>query len=98
MINKISNNLKLLHGLGNQNGKTKETGEDFKNTLKTFLQEVNQLQNESDETTESFIKGEITDLHQVTIAVQKARLSMELLLEIRRKMMDSYQEMMRMQM
>ncbi len=70
----------------------------FKDTLKEALQEINQLQQEAGETTERFIKGEITDLHQVMIAVEKARVGLELMLEIRNKMVEAYREIMRMQM
>ncbi len=69
----------------------------FKETLKEFISDVNDMQQEADETANAFLRGEITDLHQVTLAVEKARVSLELLLEIRNKMMESYQEIMRMQ-
>jgi flagellar hook-basal body complex protein FliE len=94
MINKIYGNIKPFGGLEkNQNSQD----ENFSNTLNDFLQEVNELQLENKQTTEEFLNGEITDLHQVTIAAQKARVSMELLLQVRNKLIESYQEIMRMQ-
>jgi len=96
MIPKINGN-KLLNGLNPSTEKQPENSEKFENTLKNFLSDVNEMQAESQDTAESFLRGEVTDLHQVTLAAQKARLSLELMLEIRNKMMESYQEIMRMQ-
>ncbi|GAB4337345.1 MAG: flagellar hook-basal body complex protein FliE [Calditrichia bacterium] len=76
---------------------SQKDAEQFKATLKGFIEDVNEMQGEAKETAEAFVRGEITDLHQVTIATQKARVSLELLLEIRNKVLESYQEIMRMQ-
>ncbi|NOX36604.1 MAG: flagellar hook-basal body complex protein FliE [Calditrichaeota bacterium] len=80
--------------------RSRSAGEDvsFKDTLKEALQEINELQQDAGETTERFLRGEITDLHQVMIAVEKARVGLELMLEIRNKMVEAYKEIMRMQM
>ena len=43
------------------------------------------------------VSGEATDLHEVMIAVEKARTSFDLLMEIRNKTIDVYREIMRMQ-
>lgn len=97
MINKISGNLKPLTGFQDDNRVRQDAPQGFRSTLNNFLHEVNDLQEEDQQTTEAFLKGEITDLHQVTIAAQKARVSLELLLNVRNKLIESYQEIMRMQ-
>ena len=97
MIQKIQQNGLLPTGIENKNRQLEDTEADFKSTLKNFVQDVSAMQDEADNTSEAFVRGEITDLHQVTLSAQKARLSLELLLEIRNKVMDSYQEIMRMQ-
>ncbi|HFE65551.1 flagellar hook-basal body complex protein FliE [candidate division KSB1 bacterium 4484_188] len=97
MIHKIGSPNSIIPKPGNQQEKAAENPEEFKSTLKGFLQDVNQMQGEAREATEAFLRGDITDIHQVTIATEKARVSLELLLEIRNKMMESYQEIMRMQ-
>ncbi|GAB4364500.1 MAG: flagellar hook-basal body complex protein FliE [Calditrichia bacterium] len=97
MIRKIDSNQLPQIGQQNQTEKSQQSEQSFKDTLSQFLHNVNEMQGEAKEATEAFLRGDITDLHQVTIAAQKARLSLELLLEIRNKMMDSYQEIMRMQ-
>ena len=43
------------------------------------------------------VAGEITDVHQVMMAVEEANLAFNLMMEIRGKVIDAYQEMMRMQ-
>jgi len=47
--------------------------------------------------TESFIKGEPVDIHDVMITVEKAKTSFELLMELRNKGLDLYREVLRMQ-
>ncbi len=69
----------------------------FEDTLKKFLGDVNSMQNQADATIEKFVAGEIKDVHQVTSALEEARTSFNLMLEIRNKTMEAYQEMMRMQ-
>jgi len=97
MIHKISSKNSLLPDIQKQAEKNQEAEKSFKNTLNEFLQDVNEIQKEAASATESFLNGEITDIHQVTIAAQKARVSLELLLHIRNKLLESYQEIMRMQ-
>ncbi|RKY86908.1 flagellar hook-basal body complex protein FliE, partial [candidate division KSB1 bacterium] len=43
------------------------------------------------------LTGEIKDVHDVMVAVEKANTSFELMMEIRNKMLDAYREIMRMQ-
>ena len=69
----------------------------FEDTLKKFLGDVNSMQNEADASIEKFVSGEIKDVHQVMAAVSEAKTSFNLMLEIRSKTLDAYQELMRMQ-
>jgi flagellar hook-basal body complex protein FliE len=55
------------------------------------------MQNEADASIEKFAAGEVKDVHQVMTAVSEARTSFNLMLEIRNKTLDAYQELMRMQ-
>ena len=72
-------------------------GSSFGETLSKFLDDVNTLQKQAGEVTQKAITGEIQDIHRVTIAAQKAAISLQLTAEIRNKIMESYQEIMRMQ-
>jgi len=97
MINKINNTLKLFPEQDSPRHAEEKNGTSFGETLKKAISEINELQEEKNATTESFIKGEITDFHQVMIATEKARIGLELMLEIRNKLVEGYQEIMRMQ-
>ncbi len=69
----------------------------FADTLKTLINDTNNLQKESSQLTESFIKGEPVDIHDVMIAAQKSRTAFQLLMELRNKGLDLYREVLRMQ-
>lgn len=73
------------------------SGTSFGETLSKFLNDVNTLQKQAEEATQKAVIGEIQDIHQVTIAAQKAAISLQLTAEIRNKILESYQEIMRMQ-
>ena len=60
------------------------------------MSDVNSLQNQMDKSIEQMATGEIEDIHQVMIAVEQANTAMEFMLEIRNKIIEAYQEVMRM--
>lgn len=69
----------------------------FSDTLKGFIKDVNHMQNHADRSIEKMVAGEITDVHQVMVAVEEANTAFSLMMELRNKMLDAYQEVMRMQ-
>jgi len=69
----------------------------FKETLNQFMDDVNELQKDAGTSVEKLLTGEIKDVHDVMVAVEKANTSFELMMEIRNKMLDAYREIMRMQ-
>lgn len=69
----------------------------FSNTLKAAIENVNEMQKVSDKKTEAFASGNIDDLHQVMIAAQKASITLETTVQIQKKAIDAYNEIMRMQ-
>ncbi len=69
----------------------------FGDTLNGFMKDVNNLQIDAGKSVERLLTGEIKDVHDVMIAVEKAGTSFELMMEIRNKMLDAYREVMRMQ-
>ena len=74
-----------------------KTHQTFANHLKEALKNVDQLQKTSDFKTGQLIRGENIDLHDVMITAQKASLSLEATVQIQRKVIDAYNEIMRMQ-
>ena len=73
-----------------------ENGESFSQVLERFVGDVNALQSKASESIEKLATGEISDVHQVMIAVEEANTAMEFMLEIRNKIVEAYQEIMRM--
>lgn len=70
---------------------------DFSEVLKNALDKVNDSQINAENATQQLITGEATDIHQVMLATEEAKLSLELAVQIRNKLVDAYQEIMRMQ-
>jgi flagellar hook-basal body complex protein FliE len=74
-----------------------EPGPDFGETLKGALSEVNRLQLDAGEKTRALVAGEDVDLHEVMISAQEAGVAFDLMMEIRNKLVEAYQEIQRMQ-
>jgi flagellar hook-basal body complex protein FliE len=69
----------------------------FGNVFTDFVKSVNTDQMNSAEATRGFIEGKDVELHEVMVAGEKAKTSLELLMEIRNKSIDMYKELTRMQ-
>lgn len=69
----------------------------FSDLLKNAVEAVNSMQHEAGRLSEAVAKGENFNIHQAVIAGEKAGLSFQLLMQVRNKMIDAYQEVMRMQ-
>ena|SRR5215216_3052825 len=76
--------------------KPKEGGADFNAMFNGFLKDVNEMQLKADQSIQKMVSGEVKDVHQVMLAVGEAKVAFNLLLEIRNKTMEAYQEVMRM--
>ena len=68
----------------------------FGQQLEGSLDRVNRLQKEADATINNLAAGKQTDIHQTMIAVEKADVSFELLMQIRNKLIAAYDKIMRM--
>jgi flagellar hook-basal body complex protein FliE len=69
----------------------------FSSFLSNALNTVQQQQVDSDTMTQQFITGQISDVHQVLVAAEKASLGLELTVQTRNKIIEAYQDIMRMQ-
>jgi flagellar hook-basal body complex protein FliE len=69
----------------------------FAGVLNRALQELNYSQVKAEQLTSELVTGEIQDIHQVTVAMTEARLTMQLAIEVRNKVIEAYQEVSRMQ-
>lgn len=79
--------------------KTKETsnGSSFAETLKNSLDDINTQQVNADNLSNSFIKGDDVDVADVMLAGEEAKVSLQYAVQVRNKLVDAYQEIMRMQ-
>lgn len=73
-----------------------EAQQTFANTLKDAIASVNEQQITSDNLTEKLVNGEDVDLHEVMITAQKANITLNATMEVRNKVIEAYQEIMRM--
>jgi flagellar hook-basal body complex protein FliE len=67
-------------------------GPGFKEFLQQQIQEVNQLQQDANQATNDLIAGRRSDVESVMLATQKADTAFKMLLQVRNKMMDVYEE------
>ena len=75
-------------------GKSKSS---FQEVLESFLSEVNQEQLKAREVERALAEGKVKSFEEALFVVEKAELSLRLLTELRNKALESYQEIMRMQ-
>ncbi|MFE6167146.1 flagellar hook-basal body complex protein FliE [Viridibacillus arvi] len=73
-----------------------ETKESFGTMLKDAIQSVNDSQVASDNMTTKLINGDNVELHDVMITSQKASITLNTALQVRNKVVEAYQEIMRM--
>ncbi|WP_181348765.1 flagellar hook-basal body complex protein FliE [Thalassobacillus sp. CUG 92003] len=81
----------------NQKSTPAETHSQFAKSLKNAIDKVNESQIQSDQKTKALANGETNDLHDVMISAQKASVTLQTTVEMQRKAIDAYKEMMRMQ-
>jgi len=69
----------------------------FKNVLMDAITEVQRLQTEADTTIRQLVSGEIKDVTETMVAVERADISFQTMMAVRNKMLAAYEEVMRMQ-
>lgn len=73
------------------------SGGTFGNLLSNLVKDVTAKQAESSNLSRALLSGQNVPLHKVMIASEEASLSFQLMVEVRNKLLESYQELMRMQ-
>jgi len=70
-----------------------EQGEgSFKNLLLESINQVNSMQQQADRAVEQLVTGEDVDPATVLTSIQKADMSFRMMMQIRNKLMQAYQE------
>lgn len=73
------------------------SGSSFSGVISGLVQDSNAQHIQADESVKHLVTGEVENVHDVVLSVAKADLSFRMLLEIRNRLIDAYQEIMRMQ-
>lgn len=69
----------------------------FSDQLLRALEKVDSLQQVTNDLSDGMVSGKVTEVHDVMIASRESQLAFELLLEVRNKLLEAYQEIMRVQ-
>jgi len=73
------------------------SGDSFASLLSHMVADVNAQQTIANQTVNALQSGQNVPLHQAVIAMEEANVSFQLMVEVRNRLLDSYQEIMRMQ-
>ena len=87
--------LKSSAGLGRMGSDTSGT---FQAVLQETIHKVEGFRANAAQSVEQFLAGENEDLHRTIMATQRAEIAFDLFLQVRNKVVQAYQEVMRMQM
>jgi flagellar hook-basal body complex protein FliE len=73
------------------------SGGGFADTLRGAMDEMGDLSSQAESKVAGVLSGNGTDVHTALIAVEKADLSFQLMMQVRNKIVSAYQEISRMQ-
>jgi len=76
---------------------TPESAGDFGKLFADLISKLSALQADADRLAAGLAAGEAVDIHEVMLALEKASLGLQLALQVRNKVVEAYQEIMRMQ-
>jgi flagellar hook-basal body complex protein FliE len=97
----MQNTIDTISSLTNKSNttvaKTDSTNGNFSKILQDSIEEINDSQVKGDKSMADLATGEVKDLHQAAIAINKAETSMKMMLEIRNKALSAYKEIARTQ-
>lgn len=88
--------LETARSVGSGNGAQK-AGTDFAKFLSDALGQVDALQTKADSASLALTAGQVQDLSEVMVDLEKANLSLSLAVTTRDKVLDAYNQIMRMQ-
>jgi flagellar hook-basal body complex protein FliE len=78
-------------------GTSGASGTSFSSVLGGAVDNLSSLQNTADTLAVKAVTGDLTDIHQATLAATRAQVTMELVSAVRNKGVDAFNEIMRMQ-
>jgi len=80
-----------------ENNPVEQAGSSFGGIIKDTISQTVAAEQQSDQAIEGLATGQAKNLHEVMISVEKADISLKMLVQFRNKALQAYEEMMRMQ-
>ena len=93
-ISKIDNNINITPEVK----KTQEASGGFEELLKKEIDSTNEMLEKAEKTEAAIATGQVKDLAQAAITIQKAEMKMKMMLEVRNKAINAYKELLKTQM
>ena len=97
MTNNIPSIRILPADIATSRPQTPGKGSGFVDVLRGAMDQVEQVQNQAESKVSALLEGNGMDVHSAMIAVEKADLSFQLMMQVRNKIVQAYQEIARMQ-
>ena len=69
----------------------------FEDALRQAIDQVEELQANSEQQVSALLKGEQGDVHNVMIAIERADVAFQLMMQVRNKIVNAYQQVSQMQ-
>lgn len=79
----------------NATERTTDTG--FQDVLRDLVGQVNTLQKSADASINGLVTGATTNVHDVTIKMAEAGVAFDLMMQVRNKLLEAYQQIIKMQ-
>ncbi|MCL5237171.1 MAG: flagellar hook-basal body complex protein FliE [Nitrospirae bacterium] len=96
-MNEIKGIGDITRGASEPQKTTHKSGTSFEAAIQDALKEVSDIQSDAEKAIEDFSKGEVKDIHTVVVAMEKADMSLQTMLQVRNKLLTAYDDIMRMQ-
>lgn len=93
----ISPNISPVTNKGLIDKRSEPKTRSFSDVLMESIEKVNALQKEADDAIEELLLGKNKDIVQTMITMEKADISFKLMMQVRNKIIQAYEEIMRMQ-
>jgi len=79
------------------NSGSPQSGASFGEVLENAIQQASDLQHQAGEQSQKLMTGNSQDIHSTMVALQKADISFQMMMQVRNKIVSAYQEIMRTQ-
>lgn len=94
---KVFENYNILNTNKNSEINNSNSSNSFQDALKESLDKLNEKQIEADNITNDFIAGKDVEVHEMMLNMEEAKMSLQLAIQVRNKVVEAVQELTRMQ-